>query len=117
MTTIRLGPFVTPETVRPGETRPRVLLIGTPSSLAELTQWELVRRWAVEHGLTPTRELDDRVVYVVATDNVLDGLCTPAEATLVQRARSRGVPCGGVDEALRDPGEPAEHGGFAALPK
>lgn len=117
MTAVRPDTFVSPEPVRPGATRPRVLLIGTPASLAELTRWELVRRWAVEHGLTPTRELDERVVYAVATDNVLDGLCTPAEATLMQRAKSWGVPCSGVDEALRDPGEQAEHGGFAALPK
>lgn len=67
--------------------RPRVLCIGNSDSLAEAA------RWLTSNGLEPTRMPDGELVAAVATEDVLDGLCTATEAIAMQHVRARDVPC------------------------
>ncbi|MFC9788132.1 hypothetical protein [Rhodococcus sp. NPDC127528] len=78
---------VTEETVRSR----RVLCIGDPAAFVEAAQW-LARR-----GLEATPVLDGDLrggglLGALATEDVLDGLCTAAEAAAVQRVRALDLP-------------------------
>jgi hypothetical protein len=56
--------------------------------------------WATGHGLETTRTFaGGPVVCAVATEDVLDGLCLPSEATMLQRVRREGIPCISVHDA------------------
>ncbi|MFC7451327.1 hypothetical protein [Rhodococcus daqingensis] len=65
----------------------RVLFIGTPAAFVE------TERWLVRHGLESTRALGDDLLGAIATEDVLDGICSAADAAAVQHVRALGVPC------------------------
>lgn len=77
------------------ETEParRVLFIGNPDPFTEVSQWAMLKQWAAEHGMEQARDPDADLLFVIATEDVLDGVCSPSEAMAVQRARADGVPC------------------------
>ncbi|MFG1784698.1 hypothetical protein ACGFIU_19855 [Rhodococcus oryzae] len=68
----------------------RVLFIGTPAAFVE------TERWVAAHGLESTRTLGDDLLVAIATEDVLDGICSAADAAAVQHVRALGVPCVGV---------------------
>lgn len=77
-------------------TPPRqVLCIGNPDALIEVTQW------LARHGLEPTWALGGDLIAAIATEDVLDGLCTAPEATAVQHVRALDLPFIGVRDASR----------------
>ncbi|WP_037175880.1 hypothetical protein [Rhodococcus sp. UNC363MFTsu5.1] len=65
----------------------RVLFIGPPAAFVE------TERWLVRHGLESTRALGDDLLGAIATEDVLDGICSAADAAAVQHVRALGVPC------------------------
>ncbi|MFF0818607.1 hypothetical protein ACFYVR_26185 [Rhodococcus sp. NPDC003318] len=66
--------------------RNRVLLfVGKPSDLAD------VREWATECGFTVVDSFSTEVEYVIVTDDVLDGMCSPGDAVLLSLAESAGL--------------------------
>ncbi|MCQ4117870.1 hypothetical protein [Rhodococcus tibetensis] len=78
----------------------RLLFIGNPSQFIEVIHWAAMRAWATGHGLETTRTFaGGPVVCAVATEDVLDGLCLPSEATMLQRVRSERIPCICVHDA------------------
>ncbi|MHA4849403.1 hypothetical protein L1080_007605 [Rhodococcus sp. MSC1_016] len=81
-----------------------LLFVGNPDPGTELTQWLAMKQWASGRGIASISSCDGDVLCVIATEDVLDGLCTPAEAMAMQQARARGVPCVSVRNArlLRD---------------
>lgn len=79
----------------------RVLFIGNPSAFTEVTEWATMKQWAAEHGLELTRDPDGDMICAIATEDVLDGMCSPSDAMAMQRTRVRGVPCVSVHDARR----------------
>ncbi|MFC9549314.1 hypothetical protein ACFTWF_00510 [Rhodococcus sp. NPDC056960] len=77
----------------------RVLFVGNPGAGTERTQWAVLRQWASDRGMESISECEGDVVCAIATEDVLDGLCTPSDAMAMQLARARGVPCVGVRDA------------------
>ncbi|MDV7354410.1 hypothetical protein R4282_15505 [Rhodococcus oxybenzonivorans] len=78
----------------------RLLFIGNPTQFIEVIHWAAMRVWATGHGLETTRTFaGGPVVCAVATEDVLDGLCLPSEATMLQRVRREGIPCISVHDA------------------
>ncbi|OYD61369.1 hypothetical protein [Rhodococcus sp. OK302] len=77
-----------------------VLFIGHPSDLREVAHWAAMRQWAPEHALELTRTFAaGPLVCAIATEDVLGGICSPSEATTMQKVVSNGVPCVNVWEA------------------
>ncbi|KXF48623.1 hypothetical protein AXA44_28520 [Rhodococcus sp. SC4] len=77
----------------------RVLFVGRPGGGTELTRWVALRQWASDRGIESISECEGHVVCAIATEDVLDGLCSPSDAMAMQLARARGVPCVGVRDA------------------
>jgi hypothetical protein len=78
----------------------RLVLVGTPSDAASVAHWAEVRRWAAEHGWETTRRVpEDGAWCAIATEEVLDGTCTPAEAIAMHAVRAAGIRCVSVHEA------------------
>lgn len=78
----------------------QLLFIGTPTP-GDVAEWAAMHKWAYEHGLETTESLAAGVVVgVVATEDVLDGFCRPAEAVLVQQAHALDVPWLGIQDDL-----------------
>ncbi|WP_181762790.1 hypothetical protein [Rhodococcus spelaei] len=73
----------------------RVLCIGDPDAFVE------VARWLAHHGLESTPVPDGDLLGALATEDVLDGLCTSTEATAVQHARMLDIPLVGVRDTGR----------------
>jgi hypothetical protein len=80
--------------------RHRVVLVGTPSDAAAVADWAAMRSWATHHGWETSRTVSTgRTWLAIATEDVLDGTCSPAEATIMQALRADGVPCISVHNA------------------
>ncbi|MFE3292148.1 hypothetical protein [Rhodococcus sp. NPDC059234] len=78
----------------------RVLCIGDPAAFVAAAPWLASR------GLEATHVLDGdlregEVLGALATEDVLDGLCTATEAAAVQRVRVLGLPLAGVRDVGR----------------
>jgi hypothetical protein len=71
----------------------RVLFIGKPSTVTEVTHWAAVRHWTVEQGLKPVRDLGGDVLCAIVTEAVAHGTCSGSDADVVQRVRARGLDC------------------------
>ena len=78
-----------------------VVLVGTPADAAAADHWAAVQNWAEENGWAVSSELPDmgEVWGAVATEEVLDGICSPAEAELIYRVRAAGIPLFSVHQA------------------
>lgn len=78
-----------------------LVLVGTPADSAAADHWAAVENWAEEHGWTTTSALPatGEVWGAVATEEVLDGICSAAEAELVYRVREAGIPLFSVHQA------------------
>lgn len=79
----------------------QLVLVGTPADSAAADHWAAVQSWAEEHGWAISSELPaaGEVWGAVATEEVLDGICSPAEAELIYRVRAAGIPLLGVHQA------------------
>ncbi|MGW6379485.1 hypothetical protein ACWFRB_25800 [Rhodococcus sp. NPDC055112] len=67
--------------------RRSVVLIGDPAELSELSAY------ASAHGVVVTRDIDSASLCAIATEDVLDGNCTPEDAVLLGAAAKLGVRC------------------------
>jgi hypothetical protein len=65
----------------------RVLFIGAQAAFVE------TERWLAAHGLESTWELGDDLLGAIATEDVLDGICSAADVAAVLHVRALGVPC------------------------
>ncbi|MFD4369699.1 hypothetical protein [Rhodococcus sp. NPDC058521] len=77
----------------------RVLFLGAPGTSAEATRWAMVKGWLQSEGILPVRRNHGEVLCVIASEDVLDGMCSPIEAAALQRARELGTPCIGIHES------------------
>ncbi|MDV7354478.1 hypothetical protein R4282_15865 [Rhodococcus oxybenzonivorans] len=78
-----------------------VLFVGNPTSFLEVTQWAKLRQWVTAHGMKPIRDLDDGVLCLIATADVVDGVGSEKDSAMLQRAQEAGVPCVGIHETSR----------------
>jgi len=78
-----------------------VVLVGTPCDAAARAHWDAVQSWADEHGWLTTRDIPAAgdVWGAVATEEVLDGMCSPTEAKVIYDVRAAGIPCVSVHRA------------------
>lgn len=77
-----------------------LLFIGHPSDLREVAHWAAMRQWAPQYELELTRTFTaGPLVCAIATEDVLAGICSPSEATTMQKVVSNGVPCTNVWQA------------------
>lgn len=77
----------------------QVLFLGAPVTSTEATRFAMVRGWLQSEGILPVRQMHGAVLCVIASEDVLDGMCTPAEAAALQRARELGAPCIGIHDS------------------
>ncbi|MEE2031987.1 hypothetical protein [Rhodococcus chondri] len=78
----------------------RLVLVGTPSDAAAEAHWAEVQRWAARHGWEITCTVPEEGAWcAVATEEVLDGTCTPEEAMAMHAIRGAGIRCVSVYEA------------------
>lgn len=81
-------------------TRCEVVLVGSPAYPAAVTDWAAVQRWADQHGWETTRTVSaGRTWLAIATEDVLDGLCSPLEAAAMQALRADGARCVSIHAA------------------
>lgn len=63
------------------------LFIGESPELIDLCEW------ARQRHIVPVEIPHQGLLCAVADEDVLDGLCTPGEASILQRAHAMGIPC------------------------
>ncbi|MCQ4119343.1 hypothetical protein [Rhodococcus tibetensis] len=76
-----------------------LLFVGKPEAGTELNRWLELKRWASGRGIASITSCEGDVLCAIATEDVLDGLCTPSDAMVMQQARARRVPCVSVRNA------------------
>ena len=81
-------------------TQRRLLFVGHPGA-AEVSQWTSVRDLASQLGWETTRRFSpDLVTFAIATDDVLEGVCTPSEASTLHDVTASSIPCMRAGDAL-----------------
>jgi len=81
-------------------TQRRLLFVGHPDE-AEISQWTSVRDLASQQGWATTRRFTpDLITCAIATDDVLGGVCTPAEASTLHAVTASSIPCMRAGDAL-----------------
>ena len=79
-----------------------IVLLGAFTDPADRDRWSTITAWARGHDVEPVHACSEDALVAIATDDVLDGLCTPDEAQTLQEVRRRGIPCVGLDDAARE---------------
>jgi hypothetical protein len=80
----------------------RLLFVGYPDA-SEISQWAAVRAIAVQQGWQTTRTYTPgNIACAVVSENVLDGVCSPTEATLMQKLHADDVRCASAIDAVID---------------
>lgn len=78
----------------------QLVLVGTPSDPATEAHWAAVLHWADQHGMETTRRVDGgQIRCAIVTEEVLDGMCSPAEAAALHALHTAGIRCVNVHEA------------------
>ncbi|MFF0283663.1 hypothetical protein ACFYSW_25455 [Rhodococcus aetherivorans] len=78
----------------------QLVLVGNPSDAAAVRHWAAVRRWAAQHGWETTRTVSDGTAWcAIVTEEVLAGLCSPADTAALDALRTAGIRCVGVHDA------------------
>jgi hypothetical protein len=75
--------------------RRSVVLIGDPAELSEFSEWASAR------GVCMTRDVGSDSLCAIATEDVLDGNCTPDDALQLSAAAKLGVRCLNTAEGRR----------------
>jgi len=79
-----------------------IVVLGAVTDPVDRARWSTIAEWARGHDVEPVDTCCDDALVAVATDDVLDGLCTADEAQILQEVRRRGIPCIGLDDAARE---------------
>lgn len=78
----------------------RLLFVGHPDA-TEISQWTAVRAMAVQQGWQTTRKYaPGQISCAIVTENVLDGLCSPTEATIMHQLHADEVRCSSATDAV-----------------
>jgi hypothetical protein len=78
----------------------RLVLVGSPTEATAVERWAAVLRWAAHHGWETTSRVGGGPIrYAIATEEVLDGLCSPTEAAVLHAVHTAGIRCVSVYEA------------------
>jgi len=78
----------------------RLLFVGYPDA-SEISQWAAVRAIAVQQGWQTTRTYTPgHIACAVVSENVLDGVCSPTEATLMHQLHADDVRCASATYAV-----------------
>ncbi len=73
--------------VRRDSSRDSVVFLGDSNELLH------VYDWACGRGFVPVDIPHPDLICAVVDEDILDGLCTSAEADIIQRVRDSGLPC------------------------
>ncbi|MEE2031962.1 hypothetical protein [Rhodococcus chondri] len=78
----------------------RLLFVGNPDA-AEISHWTAVRAMAVQRGWETTRTyIPGRVTCAVASENVLDGICSSTEASVTSLLQAADIRVFSADDAM-----------------
>ncbi len=78
----------------------RLLFVGHPDA-SEISQWAAVREMAVQQGWQTTRKYSPgSITCAVVSEDVLDGVCSPSEATLMHQLHAEDVRCASATDAV-----------------
>lgn len=61
--------------------------------VGESDELRSVYNWAYRRGFVPADIPHLNLACAVVDEDILDGMCTPVEADILQRVRDRGFPC------------------------
>ncbi|SEL00027.1 hypothetical protein [Rhodococcus maanshanensis] len=75
--------------------RRSVVLIGDPAELSEFSAW------ASAHGVFIAEDVDSDSLCAIATEDALDGTCSPEDALLLSAADKLGLQCLNTAEGRR----------------
>ncbi|EQD82553.1 hypothetical protein A8924_3208 [Saccharopolyspora erythraea NRRL 2338] len=84
----------------------RILFLGSSKRLLH------TREWAAAQGFQVVGEPVAGVDCVIADEDVLDGICTPAQSVQLAEARSRGLDCLSPEEGRRRLAETGHEGEY-----
>lgn len=66
---------------------------GSVVFLGDSDELLAVHDWAVQRGFAAVDIPHPELVCAVVDEDILDGMCTPLKADIVQRVRDSGLPC------------------------
>ncbi|NLV80951.1 MAG: hypothetical protein GXY65_16730 [Rhodococcus sp.] len=71
----------------------RLLFVGHPDA-TEISEWTAVHATAVQSGWTTTRRFTPGgIAFAIASEDVLDGMCSATEAEVMQVVHDAGIRC------------------------